>query len=79
MVEEILNQMPTDERAAYVTLEANYLGYRMMGVFVVKLYHLNDFFVEIYFNTAKNELAWIKTFSSADYLAPYLENIKIRF
>jgi hypothetical protein len=79
MKEEIFNQMSTKEKAAYVSLHGTYQAYRTLGVFVVKLFQLNDFYVEIYFNSKMNTVGWIQTFKSDRYLEPYLEHINIEF
>lgn len=75
MKEELFNQMSTKEKAVYASLHGTYQTYRTLGVFVVQLFQLNDFFIEIYFNSKTNKVAWVQTFTSDRYLEPYLEVI----
>ena len=77
MKEEQFNHMSPKEKVHYTSLNGNYLTHRTMGVFVVKLYRLNDFYVEIYFNSKMNSVGWIQSFNSDRYLEPYSELIEV--
>ena len=77
MLEDLFNLMTTEEKATYTWKHGTYLACRTMGVFTINLYHVDDFFTEIYFNRKKNEVGWIKSFSHSRCFEPYLERIEI--
>jgi len=77
MLEEIFNLQTLEEKASYTWKNGNYLAKRVMGVFSINLYYVDDFFIEIYFNRKENSVGWIKTYASHRCYEPYLEKIKI--
>jgi len=73
MQEEQFNLLPLNEKVAYTDLNGIYQTYRTLGDFVVKLYQINDFYVEIYFNNRIKKVGWVQSFKSDRYLEPYFE------
>ena len=54
-----------------------FLAYRIKGVYLVKLYQINDFYVETYCHIEHNRVDSMRSFSCTEQLAPYLKNIKL--
>jgi hypothetical protein len=53
------------------------LGYREDGQHHMVLYRVEDFYVEIIYDSEKNEIAGIKSFISEEPLQPYLDKIDL--
>ena len=55
-----------------------YLDVRGEESYKVQLHSLYNFFVEVYYNPATNEIEKFRTFKSDNCLEPYLEKISIK-
>ena len=53
------------------------LAERTDGPFMVMLYQLEGFYVEVYFLNLYHKVAFFKAFESTDVLQPYLKNINV--
>ncbi len=51
---------------------------RLKEDFTLLLYQLPNFYVELYYHTATNELVWINSFDSITELEPYLSHINVQ-
>ncbi|MCG8306439.1 MAG: hypothetical protein MI975_03545 [Cytophagales bacterium] len=79
MLEEIFNLQSKEEQAAYTWEFGTFLSSRRMGKHVINLYHVDDFFAEIWYAPKKKRLYGVKTFSTHRCFDPYLDEIKIAF
>jgi hypothetical protein len=53
------------------------IGFREAPPLHMVLYRVHDFYVEIQYHTAQNEIAGIHSFLSEDHLQPYLNQIDL--
>ncbi len=65
------------EKISYLRQRGRFLATRQSNVFDIKLYHLNNFFVEVYFKQNQFKCEYIGTFQSTTLLTPYLNKIKL--
>ena len=72
------NLMPTHEQAAYSWMKGSYLMARQCDGLSVNLYHVDQFFVEVWYDPIKNCVDKIRSFKSRKCLEPYLEKIEIK-
>lgn len=56
-----------------------FLDYIIKGVYMVKLYQLENHYVETFYHIEKNRIDSIVSFTNTNKLAPYLKKIKISF
>ena len=54
-----------------------YLASRRESEFLIDLYQVDSFYVEVYFLEEDEEIGYIRAFSSINELTPYLKNINI--
>ena len=54
-----------------------YLSHRVEGDFIIFLYAIDSFYVEMYLDFEEMEVGYIRAFSSTDALHPYLQKINI--
>ena len=54
-----------------------YLGKREQFGFVIYLFQVSIFYVEMYYDEEENQIGYIRAFSSTDDLKPYLDKIDI--
>jgi len=66
-----------DERVNHVWRFGTYLISREESGYIIDLYYLNNYYVEMFYNNVDNSIAEIKTFRSAMFLNPYLDQIDI--
>lgn len=67
--------LPTKEQIDYSFTYGTYLACRPIVGFGVHLYHLNDFFCEVWVCQTFKEARLTRTFTSAGQLAPYADLI----
>ena len=79
MLEEIFNMQSKEETAVYTWEFGTFLASRMQGRYLVNLYYVDNFFVEVLY-TPENKLVYgVKSFTSHRCFEPYLDDIKIDF
>lgn len=61
------------EKAEYVRSRGPYLLGRIEGIYVYKLYHLNDYYVEMKFKYDETNLESLAVFDGTDNLVPWKE------
>lgn len=63
----------------FVTLleEGTFLCYRIVGVYMVKLFQVGDFYVETYQHIEHDRMDCMRNFTDPDELLPYWKKIKI--
>jgi hypothetical protein len=54
-----------------------YLACRPDGDFIILLFQIDSFYVEVYVDREEEEIGYIRAFSSTEFLAPYLKRIDI--
>jgi hypothetical protein len=67
----------TDHQKTEVIWQGTFLDDRREGRFMVQLYSLGDFYVEVYYNQQNNQIMRFKSFRTTRLLVPYLKKIKI--
>lgn len=56
-----------------------FLAERKKAFFKIMLYHLDNYYVEIYFFKAGKKPIWFRNFTSTNKLEPYLKKIDLSF
>ena len=77
MLEDIFNLQSKEEKASYTWEFGTYLASRMQGNYAINLYHVDDFFVEVWYTPEKKLVYGVKSFSNSLCYEPYLEEIDI--
>lgn len=79
MLEDIFNLQSKEEKASYTWEFGTFMATRVLGNHVINIYHVDDFFVEVWYTPEKKSLYGVKSFSSAKCFEPYLDAITIDF
>ena len=66
------NAMDDNERAE-VAWSGTYLGDRQEGGHIIQLYSLPDFYVEVFYDTDRNDISRIRGFKKLHLLTPYIQ------
>ena len=66
-----------DEQANYTWQVGTFLHSRKGAGFNSNLYGVEDFYVEVHYDTERNAIVQIMPFNSPDLLQPYLEQIDL--
>lgn len=77
MLEDIFNLQTQEEKVNYTWEYGTFLCSRIQGIFPINLYHVDDFFVEIWYYPQKKKIKGIKSFQSDRCFEPYLQDIII--
>ncbi len=72
------NTLPLQYRAQFIWDTGVFLVSRQTDKHVVHLYHMKDFFVEVYFSIKNEGVDMISSFKSTIQLDPYLEQISAK-
>ena len=67
--------LPSDEQARYIWGKGTFLMSRQLGRYNISLYHLEGFYVEIWYNKDDNTIYAITPFRDTSRLEPYLADI----
>lgn len=62
-----------DNGRAEVAWTGTYLGQREEGDQIIQLYSLPDFYTEVFYDPAKNEITRIRGFKKLHLLTPYIQ------
>ena len=65
------------EQSFCVALIGTFIDNYFDGTFDINLYQINDFYVEAYVHTDRQEMYGFKAFQSVELLEPYLNKIDI--
>ena len=79
MLEELFNLQTKEEQAVYTWEFGTFMASRMQGKYLVNLYHVDDFFVEVWYTPTNKVVYGVKSFSSHRCFDPYLDEINIEF
>ncbi len=71
------NFLPLEEKLVYLSQEACRLAHRQTHVFDIKLYYLDNFFVEAYYSLVDGQCDYISSFHGTHWLTPYLDYIQL--
>ena len=66
-----------DKRAEMVWKHGSFLAIRHDGGYSVVLYHMGEFFAEVWYSSANNQAHTVRGFKSRKLLEPYLELIRL--
>ena len=70
-------KLPIEERLQFVWNEGNQLGIRFGRKHNVCLYHLQNYFAEIWYDPQEKNVTMVRAFTSSKCLEPYLSHINI--
>lgn len=71
------NHLTHLEKIVYLKKWGTYLAIRQTTVFEIKLFYVNNFFVELYFRKKHDKCEYIGNFEGTTMLEPYLRSIKL--
>jgi hypothetical protein len=71
------NKLKTDEQQKAVLVQGVFLAERKDLPLRMMLYDMGNFYVEIFFLSRYNKVAWFNGFKSTKKLEPYLQKIDI--
>lgn len=57
--------------------DAIFLSERLNVGYKIRLYHLNDFYIEVYYSTMLHFITRLTPFKTTKLLGPYLEQISV--
>ena len=77
MTLEQFNKLPIEQQQKAVLQKGVFLGERKDPPLRMMLYDMGRFYVEVFFLSRFNKVAWFNGFTSTDKLAPYLEKINL--
>ena len=82
MIKEIpsvikFNTLDFDEKAWHVWHHATYLIVRQNKIYRVNLYHLNDYYIQLWYNVKKNRIEKIAGTPSLKVMDAYLKLIEV--
>jgi hypothetical protein len=79
MVLHDFKELPPREKADITNQHGTYLMYRDLYGLKIKLYSIDDFFVEVWYHPELCYIQKIGAFKSMDRLEPYLDQIELSF
>lgn len=71
------NTLDMDEKSYYLWHGATFLHVYEEGEFRVNLFHMNDYYIELWYSMETNKIETIRAFTSIDCLEPFLKNIRL--
>ncbi|RDV11465.1 hypothetical protein DXT99_24715 [Pontibacter diazotrophicus] len=72
------NYCDLSRRAELVWQNGNYLSVRHDGGYSVVLYHMGEFFAEVWYSPEDNQVKNVRGFKSKACLEPYLETVSLQ-
>ena len=72
------NKLKIDEQQKAVLINGVFLGERKDPPLRMMLYDMGSFYVEVFFLSRYNKVAWFNAFQSTKKLDPYLQEIDVR-
>ncbi len=74
---EKFNKLPIDEKAWYIWNGATFIMAREDKKYRFNLFYMNDFFIELVYSFAENDICRIRAFFSEAFLREYLSEIQL--
>ena len=71
------NKLPTEQQQKAVLINGVFLAERKDPPLRMMLYDMGNFYVEVFFLSRYNKVAWFNGFKSTKKLEPYLQKIDI--
>lgn len=71
------NVLPLKEQITYTKAHGTFLAARPDKDHVIQLFHLEKFFVEMWYNSESGKFDKVRSFKSRKCLEPYLEDISL--
>lgn len=71
------NLLPLKEKAQFTWEHGTYLANRQEDDFRINLYHLDKFFVEVWYDPEEIRICKLRSFKSKKCLDPYLDRIDL--
>lgn len=71
------NKLKIEEQQKAVLINGVFLGERKDPPLRMMLYDMENFYVEVFFLTRYNKVAWFNGFQSTKKLEPYLQKIDV--
>ena len=71
------NELSTDEKAWHLWHGANFLHVYEKPGYRINLFHLNNYYIELWYNIQGNKVEKIRAFKSIQLLEPFLATINI--
>jgi hypothetical protein len=71
------NNLTTDEKAWHLWHGATFLHVYIADDYRVNLFHLDNYYIELWYSIKGNKVDHIRAFKSVELLAPFLDNINI--
>ena len=71
------NLLPLKEKAQCTWEHGTYLANRIESHFAINLYHVDKFFVEVWYHPEEVRINQIRSFKSKTCLDPYIDKIDI--
>jgi hypothetical protein len=77
MTQELFNQLPIEEQQKAVLQKGVFLAERKDPPLRMMLYDMGSFYVEVFFLSRFNKVAWFNAFDTTEKLDAYLEEIDL--
>ena len=71
------NQQPLAQRAGILTRQGTFLAMRHRSQYVICLYHMHQFFAELWYEPRRHEFVLARGLQDQVALEPYLEMISL--
>ncbi len=72
------NKRPLEQRAGIVMKHGTYLAMRHRSQYVICLYHMHQFFAEVWFEPRRHEFVLVRGLRDTVSLEPYLADINLQ-
>ena len=69
--------LKTSEKENVVCLEGAFIAVRQEPEFIIRLYQMDSFYVELYYHQVRDHAVCVKSFESTVKLEPYLQSIDV--
>lgn len=66
-----------ERKCDVVTTSSNYLTMRKLADCKIYLYHVDDFFIEVYYSPLYKKVLMINAFKNTEGLMPYVESVSL--
>ncbi|GHA75029.1 hypothetical protein [Pontibacter akesuensis] len=71
------NRQPLEQRTDLILRHGTYLAVRYRSQYVIRLYHFNSFFAEVWFEPRRDRFVLARSLCNHTGLHPYLDQVNI--
>lgn len=71
------NRRPLEQRASIVMKHGTFLAIRHRSQYIISLYHINQFFAEMWYEPRRHEFVLVRGLRDSIALEPYLAMIRL--